>query len=63
MENCIDTPFIKIHQADVCYLYVKKSTKNKKGGWMIFDEKFVTKPAELTFSMIHPFILSVHVPV
>jgi len=42
---------------------VKKSTKNKKGGWMIPDEKFVTKLAELTFSMIHPFILSAHVPV
>lgn len=63
MENCINTPFIEIHQADAYYLYVKKSAKNKKGGWMILDGKFVTEPIELTFSMIHPFILSVHVPV
>jgi len=29
MENCIDTQFMKLHQADACYLYEKKSAKTE----------------------------------
>ena len=30
MENCIDTQFMKLHQADACYLYEKKNNERNE---------------------------------
>ena len=65
MESFIENQ-LKLHQANACYLYEKKSAKTenakkqKKKKWMILDGEFVIDPSELAFSMIYTFVFSAY---